>query len=124
MLFWENENPANGTVHHLTVICYHIQHPSLYSPEGLNYAKQLLAAFLVEKLSPDEIRKRSRAQVDSSQRTWRIKGTPDHHSDHPHSITWTITAVDVIASGSKNYCANVERWARSIHKALETAPEP
>jgi hypothetical protein len=39
MLFWENEDPANGAVHHLMVVSYHIQHPSLYSPEGLENAK-------------------------------------------------------------------------------------
>ena len=29
MLFWEAENPANGEVHHLAVLCYHLQHPHL-----------------------------------------------------------------------------------------------
>lgn len=30
MLFWEAENPRAGAeVHHLMVLCYHLQHPSL-----------------------------------------------------------------------------------------------
>ena len=35
LLFWENERPELGEVHHLLVLCYHLQHPSLYSAEGL-----------------------------------------------------------------------------------------
>jgi hypothetical protein len=122
MLFWENESPANGAVHHLTVICYHIQHPHLYSPEGLDNAKQLLKAFLTDGLTPNEVRNRSRAQVDSGQRTWKIKGTSDRHGSHPQPIAWTMTASDVVADGIENYCANVERWARSIHTTLQAAP--
>lgn len=121
MLFWENEDPANGMVHHLMVISYHIQHPSLYSAEGLDYAKGLLEAFLEEGRPPKEVRKRNRAQVDSSRRTWKIKGTPERHGAHPYPITWTMTAADVVAGGIDNYCANVERWAWSIHEALKTA---
>src|SRR5512145_2930017 len=46
MLFWENEHPPLGEVHHLMVLCYHLQHPSLYAPEGLEYAKGLLVDFI------------------------------------------------------------------------------
>jgi hypothetical protein len=119
MLFWENEDPANGAVHHLMVVTYHIQHPSLYSTESLDYAKQLLEAFLVEGLSPDEVRKLIQPQVNSSHRSWKIKGTPDNHGAHPQSVRWLVTAVDVITGGIENYCANVERWAWSIHEALQ-----
>lgn len=121
VLFWENENPANGAVHHLMVASYHIQHPSLYSPEALDYAKQLLEAFLVAGRSPDEVRKRSRTQVNSGQRIWKVKGTPDRHGVHPQPVAWTMTVADVVAGGIENYCANVERWAWSIHETLKTA---
>ena len=47
MLFWEVENPGDGAeVHHLMVLCYHLQHPSLYSPAGLSEARRLLAEFV------------------------------------------------------------------------------
>ena len=47
MLFWENENPTSGAeVHHLMVLSYYLQHPSLYSPEGLDEARRLLTGFL------------------------------------------------------------------------------
>jgi hypothetical protein len=70
---------------------------------------------LVEGRPPDEVRRNSRAQVDSGQRTWKIKGTPDRHGAHPHPVAWTMTTADVAASGIKSYCANVERWAWSIY---------
>jgi len=60
MLYWENEVLANGEVHHLLVLCYHLQHPRLYSPAGLGYAIQLLRDFLVGGLSPQEVRRESR----------------------------------------------------------------
>jgi len=66
MLFWENEYPGYGEVHHLTVLCYHLQHPSLYSPEGLSGGIQLLADFVERGVTPEDSRKRSRAAVDSS----------------------------------------------------------
>jgi hypothetical protein len=38
MLAWEFEHPEAASVHHLTVLCYYLQHPSMYSPEGLAHA--------------------------------------------------------------------------------------
>ncbi len=35
MLYWETEEPSRWAVHHLMVLCYHLQHPHLYSPETL-----------------------------------------------------------------------------------------
>ncbi|NLX56183.1 MAG: hypothetical protein GXY58_13825, partial [Planctomycetaceae bacterium] len=46
MLFWEAESPEYGVVHHFLVLCYHMQHPSLYSPETLDMGKRMLADFL------------------------------------------------------------------------------
>jgi Family of unknown function (DUF5946) len=114
MLFWENENPAYGQVHHLMVLSYHLQHPSLYSPEGLSAATHLLADFLEHGAMPEEVRKRNRATVDSGTRTWKIKGTTDSHGVYDPFIQWTMTAADVVASGVDNYCASVRTWARSI----------
>jgi hypothetical protein len=117
MLFWENENPAYGAeVHHLMVLSYHLQHPSLYSPEGLKVARQLLAEFLDSGATPAEVRQRNRARVDSSRRKWKIKGTAASHGSYDPPIRWTMTAADVIAGGVNNYCDNVRRWAQSIHE--------
>ncbi|HTP09332.1 MAG TPA: DUF5946 family protein [Anaerolineae bacterium] len=120
MLFWEAEHAAYGAeVHHLMVLCYYLQHPSLYSPEGLNEARRLLAEFVEHGTSPVEVRKRNRARVDSSTRDWKIKATATSHESYDPPIRWTMTAADVVADGVDRYCDNVRQWARSINEALK-----
>lgn len=112
MLFWESEHPALGQVHHLMVLCYHIQHPSLYSPEGLQYAWRLLADFVEKGISPQEVRNSRRNAVDSGKRKWKVKATPTAHGAYAHPISWQMMAADVVAGGVENYCKNVEKWAQ------------
>ncbi len=121
MLFWENENPGYGEVHHLMVLSYYLQHPSLYSPEGLDNAMHLLADFLDGGVRPEEARQRSRSQVDSHRRTWKIKGTPTSAGSYRHPIPWTMTAVDVTARGAGNYRESVRLWARSVLDAIQSS---
>lgn len=78
MLAREFEDPAGaGTVHHLTVLCYGIQHPSMYSPQGLIEAKALLVAFVEHGESPASVRRRSRQRLDSGK---IAAGVPRHGS--------------------------------------------
>jgi hypothetical protein len=119
MLFWENENPAYGEVHHLLVLCYHLQHPSLYSPDGLAGARRLLADFLEQNLPPAETRRRNRQQVSSSQRQWKITARPGLHGAYTRPPQWRLTAAAVVAGGAENYCDNVRQWAASILAALK-----
>jgi hypothetical protein len=118
MLFWEAENPAYGVVHHLMVLCYHLQHPSLYSPDGLTTAKQLLVGFLEHGLTTEETRRRNRAALDSGVRKFKIKGAPDSHGVYDRPIQWTMTAADVTTGGADHYSDNVRGWARSVYDAL------
>jgi Family of unknown function (DUF5946) len=120
MLFWEAENPNNGAVHHLMVLCYHLQHPSLYSPEGLHEAIQLLHDFLERGLTPEQVRKHNRNALNSNTRTWKISGTSASHGVYNHPIAWTMTAATVLESGKDHYCESVQAWARSVHEALKT----
>ena len=121
MLAWEQENPGNWAVHHLMVLCYHLQHPSLYSPEGLRGAIRLLDDFVVRGLTPEQVRKRDRATVNSHERTWKIKGTPASHGVYDRPVHWTMTAANVIEKGESNYCDSMRAWARSMHDALKSA---
>ncbi|RPI32219.1 MAG: hypothetical protein EHM70_09470 [Chloroflexota bacterium] len=118
MLFWENENPALGEVHHLMVLSYHLQHPSLYSPDGLKVSMGLLDDFLVKGLSTKQVRKRNRDVVDSGNRSWKIKARPDSHGSYDAPVTWTMTAADVVANGAEGYIDSVRSWAESIRKSL------
>lgn len=123
MLFWEAENPRYGAeVHHLMVLCYHLQHPGLYSPDGLNEARRLLVEFVEHGASPVEARKRNRARVDSSQRDWKIKGTAASHGAYDQPMPWTMTAADVVAGGPDHYCDNVRAWAHAVNETLQTVP--
>ena len=121
MLYWEAENPGYGAeVHHLMVLCYYLQHASLYSPAGLNEARGLLKEFVERGTSPVEVRKRNRARVDSSQRDWKIRGTANSHGSYDHTVAWLMTVADVVAGGSEKYCDNVKGWARLVNDTLKT----
>jgi hypothetical protein len=121
MLFWEHENPAYGAVHHLMVLSYYLQHPSLYSPEGLAEAKHLLIEFLERGATPAEVRSNNRARVDSSKRTWKIKGTAASSGSYEQPVRWSITAAEVVAAGPEGYCEQVRAWAGSILEALRAS---
>jgi hypothetical protein len=117
MYAWELDNQLYD-VHHLMVLCYQIQHPRLYSPAGLKWAKQLLAAFVEDSVTPQEMRKRISQAADSGTRTHRIKGTPESHGSFPRPIHWKMRACDVIRAGIDNYYASVRQWAAATLKSL------
>ncbi len=121
MLFWETENPANWAVHHLTVLCYHLQHPSLYSSAGLEGGKQLLTAFVRDGISPADVRRTSRDKVNSSNRDWKITARPDSKGAYAHPPAWTMRATDVVAGGSDFYCDSVREWAQSVYDSIHAA---
>ncbi len=121
MLFWENEEPSRGAVHHLAVLAYHLQHPSLYSPEGLQYGIQLLVEFVDRGVAPEQVRKNNRASVDSSRREWKIRPKPGEEAHYPHPITWRMTAVDVVKTGADHYVDSVRAWAQSVLNDLRSS---
>jgi hypothetical protein len=118
MLFWENEDPARGEVHHLMVLCYHLQHPSLYSVEGLAYSRGLLADFVERGLNTEEVRRRNRQQVASDNRPWSITARPGNQGHYEQPPVWTLTAEDVVDGGPDAYQSNVRQWACSIANSL------
>jgi hypothetical protein len=112
MLYWENEYPGYGEVHHLTILCYYLQHLSLYSQENLVYAIQLLADLLESGIRPQGIRERDRDKLRSDKRKWKIKGTPEAHGEYLHPIKWRMTAVDGVARDEENYPHSLRDWVR------------
>ena len=121
MLYREHEYPALGVVHHLMVLCYHIQHPHLYSAEGLRGAVELLRQFVEAGKSPAQMRQQIRRQVDSGQRGYKIKASGDSVGAHRFAVRWTMTAQDVVAGGSDHYIERVEKWARTMLDDLRTS---
>lgn len=118
MLYWEAEDPALAEVHHLVVLCYHLQHPSLVSQEGLRQAVRLLADFVEGGVSPAEIRRRDRVKVASQNRRWKVKSSPADQGSYQHEVQWAMTARDVAAGGRQNYVENVRRWAEAVLENL------
>ncbi len=121
MLFWEGDNPGNWAVHHLMVLCYHLQHPRLYSADGLTEGKRLLVEFVQNGVSTEEIRSRNKDRVDSGKRTWKIKVTADSKGAYANPVQWSMTVADVIAGGIESYCDNVRKWAQSMLDTLKSS---
>jgi hypothetical protein len=121
LLYWENENPALGSVHHLMVLSYHLQHPSLYSPEGLQYSLQQLIEFLEAGISPKQALKKNRTTLDSGIRQWTFKPKPGSVGGYIYPTAWHMTIQDVVNAGTKYYVGNIQRWAHSILADLRSA---
>jgi hypothetical protein len=117
MGFWELDHQLYD-VHHLMVLCYHLQHPSLYAPDGLAGAKKLLVAFVEEGVTPQAMRQRIRKAVDSGVRGYKIKGTPDSCGAYAQPPEWEMVAADVVRAGISSYYASVRKWAELTLKAL------
>ncbi|MDX2163027.1 MAG: DUF5946 family protein [bacterium] len=105
-------------VHHLAVLSYFLQHPALYSPEGLPSAIGQLVDFVEHGVTPQQMRQRIAAAVDSGTRSYRIAGTPAHHGAYAHVVTWQVRVDDVVRAGVERYYASVQRWAASILDSL------
>lgn len=122
MLYWEMEDmEALGIVHHLMVLSYHLQHPSLYSPDGLTYAKGLLVDFVERGVTPQDKRHDMRDEVDSGNRKFKIKGKPGMQGAYGHPVEWTMTAADVVGRGMDDYVPSVKTWAGSILDSLRAS---
>lgn len=121
MLFWEHEAFSRWEVHHLTVLCYYLQHPHLYSEDGLANGIDLLTAFVRDGIAPSEIRRTSKDKVNSKNRDWKITARPDSKGVYAHPVTWTLRAVDVVARGAERYVDSVREWAQSVYDAIQAA---
>jgi hypothetical protein len=121
MLAWENEFSALWEVHHLLVLCYHLQHPSLYSPEGLAGAREMLDDFVLRGRTTAEVRQRNRAALDAGSRQFKLTGTPEAFGAYDQRPPWTLTAPDITAGGPERYVENVRAWAASTQEALKNA---
>ena len=122
-LVWDFTDPQAGAVHHLTVLCYHLQHPHLYSRAGLENAKHLLAEFLIGQKSPQTIRQETREAVQSDVRQFKISATDDDKASYQTPITWTFTAYDAMGDDMAGYPERVRHWAQTVYDALVNAGE-
>ncbi|MES2225772.1 MAG: DUF5946 family protein [Patescibacteria group bacterium] len=120
MIRWDFEDFTGvGKVHHLTVLSYNLQHPSLYSSKGLEDAKSSLPEFLANPESFKAHDERNRNRLSSDVRDWKITGTPDDHGSYATAPIWKIAAADIVREGLPDYVENVKKWALSVLHSLE-----
>lgn len=108
----EFEHPGTyGAVHHLTVLCYMLQHNG-YSGTAWLQARRLLERFLRAQVSPEDIR------VELNQ---YLKLRPHGESltrasglDETDPLAWSRD-VSVVRTGHfRDYCLDVVQWAESV----------
>lgn len=120
LLFWEFDHNLFD-VHHLLVAAYHMQHPSLYSPEALKEAPGLMIDWLEHGKQPGQTRRELGPAVQSDVRPFSIIGTPEHHGAYAHPVTWTMRVGDVVARGMDAYYDSTRAWAASILASLRAS---
>lgn len=111
-LAMEFEDPTTfGTVHHLTVACYMLQH-NAYSRDVWLEARKMITQFIQEGITPAEMRKQNRSRFDSGHRTLSV--TKDAKLSEFDTIIWTRTIADVRLDNSEAYCTDIKLWAASV----------
>ena len=113
----EFEKTLYGSVHHLTVVAYMLQHSSQLTREGWLHERELLRAFLHENTTPAEIRKRDAPNVDSGKRDFKIKSRDGQPVVAKR--TWTKTILDVRLDDPEMYCEDVNAWAQAVLDDVE-----
>jgi hypothetical protein len=106
------EQPESyGTVHHLVVACYMLQH-NQYSRRGWLEARALVEDAIQHGTALADIRKRNRRSYDSSQREWKL--TQGEKMAGVDSIQWTRTIADVRMDSAETYAETVWLWAQAV----------
>ncbi len=109
MLALEFEDPAVfGAVHHVTVLCYNLQHPANFSEDALEWMRSTLRAIVEEGLSPAELRQRSRKQYNGQVKV--LSKIPKA----PRKVEWSRTVMDIRTDAAEVYVSDVMAWAGAI----------
>ena len=123
LLAFENERPAAfGAVHHLTVACYYLQHPTGYTEEVLAMWLALIADALDGRATVRELRARSGRRFGGSRRV------RDQGAKVPAwwPRQWPMTVHDVLRPSEtlpsvEVYIDRGRRWAAETRKQLDQA---
>jgi hypothetical protein len=103
-----------GSVHHLTILCYVLQHPSRYSSPAVVWGRAALKAAVSQRVPPRELRRQAGRVFGGSA---RVRGVIP--ATGPHRVQWTMTIADVYGCEPGEYISLIEAWARSIASQLE-----
>lgn len=107
-----------GKVHFLTVACFMLQH-GRYSDKALTWIIPMMRRYIEENLSPQQLRQIASQGTDNTTRTWKILRQPDEPP--PLKVAWSMTIVDVASNlqDHTQYCAQIQKWARTILQDVE-----
>jgi hypothetical protein len=100
-----------GSVHHLTIPSYMLQH-NLYSRAGWLEARQMLVRFLREGIAPTELRIQYRSIMYNGNRSWNLINGPKLAEFN--KTIWTRTIADLRLEDPVTYSTDVRLWAQSI----------
>jgi hypothetical protein len=102
-------------VHHITVICYNLQHPDAFSEDALEWMKSTLYYIIVDGLTPAELRAQVSKKYGGGVRVKRR--TPSDST--LEKIKWSMTILDVNTDNGEAYIKDIEDWAESILNDLD-----
>lgn len=106
----EFEHPGTyGSVHHLTVLCYMLQH-NQYSREGWFAARKLLAQLIEGRTTIPEIRERVRSGLGLRSQSL-VQG---EKLAEVQQIVWSQNISSLRRTSPEVYCADVTAWARAV----------
>jgi hypothetical protein len=111
-----NDPEGLGAVHHLTVLCYVLQHPSRYSMPAVIWGKAALKAAVQHSVPPRELRRQAGRLFGGSA---RVRGVLPIAG--LHRTQWKMTIADVYGCDPGEYTNRVEAWARSIAGQIEAS---
>ncbi len=115
LMAYEYEDPACGAVHHITVLCYNLQHLRRFTGEALEWSRAALKTAIERGTSPAYLRRQARDRYEGSQRVLRAEPAPP--PDHPRR--WTKTVADVYRPDRLGHADRVYAWARAILADME-----
>jgi hypothetical protein len=108
----EMTDPEFGTVHHLTVLAYMLQHPSQLSLQGWQEMRRLLTEFLDTAITPENMRTLIRKDFRIQKRTWSLSKGPKLQI--PKGFSWKRTILSVDETTGERYRGDIEEWARQV----------
>ncbi len=111
----EYESPTVfGAVHHITVMCYNLQHSDSFSAEAIAWMKSSLHAIIEEGLSPMELRKRARKEFKGNVKVLRHAA----QTEISRKMNWSMTVLDIRTHEPEIYIEDIRAWAKSTLKDL------
>lgn len=121
----EFEDAALAAVHHLTVLCYSVQHPVLFdaTAEGHAASRELLREAVIERLPAAELRRRNRARLRQPNRP-RLRNRGRALTGLPPAPAWTMTVAGVADGRDDDIAGRVRQWAAAMVADMAEQAQP